>query len=265
MRTFLTFVVGLVLAIGLTACDSNDESPAQVRFIHASADAGVVDILVNGETVASGVSFSSLNGGVSDNPTVSDYYNVPVSSNTTIEVENSSGSVVTSTTASEARLEGGERHTVLIAGATSAQQTDSPRAIILRDRFQASLGDSKVGIRLIHGSALAGAVDVYLTPPETDLQNVDPLVSSFQFTEDFPGNFAGQFAPQAVSQDGSVISITKAGSKEAVFQLQVGGDQGLQVSPGQYITGVAIDNPDDDLPEGALPVGALVHVDSPGE
>jgi hypothetical protein len=223
--------------------------------MHASADAGAVDVLANGEVVASGVTFS----GNVINPTISDYIEVPVDSESEIEVQDTEGNTVFATTAGAANLQEGGQYTVIVAGALAAGD-NTPQPIVLRDRFETALGDNEVGIRLVHGSAGAGAVDIYLTPPGTDLQNASPLVSNFQFTDDFPGGFAGQFAPQEVSQEGSVLSVTPAGQKEpVVLQLQVGGSEGLPVQPGQYITGVAIDAPQNDPP-----FSALVQVD-PGQ
>lgn len=256
MRNVFTLLVGLLLAVGLVGCDSNGggEGPtAQVRFMHASADAGAVDVLVNGQEVVSGVSFS----GETANPTVSEYLEVPVNAGAEIEVQDAGGNTVFSTTAGAANLQENGQYTVIVAGAVAAGD-NSPQPIVLRDRFETSLGNNQVGIRLVHGSADAGTVDIYLTPPGTNLENVDPLVSGFDFTEDFPGGFAGQFAPQAVSQEGSELSVTPAGSTQPVLQLLVGGSDGLQVQPGQFITGVAIDNPQNDPP-----FGALVQVDMP--
>jgi len=260
MRTIFSVLIGLFLTVGLVGCDSNGggEGPtAQVRFMHASPDAGPVDVLVDGETVESDVPFSGLNeNGVSTNPTVSSYSEVPVSSGTSIEVQDADGNTVFTRSPSDANLQEDAQYTIIVAGAVAA---DSPQPIVLRDRFQTELADDEVGLRLVHGSAGAGAVDIYLTPPNTDLQNVNPIAANFQFTQDFPGGFAGQFAPQGVSQDGSDLSVTPTGSKEPILlQLRVGGDQGLPVSPGQFITGVAIDGPGG----GA---GALIHIDQPGE
>lgn len=257
MRNVFTLLVGLLLAVGLVGCDSNGggEGPtAQVRFMHASADAGAVDVLVNGEVVASGVTFS----GEIATPTVSEYLEVPVDAESEIEVQDANGNTVFSTTAGAANLQEDAQYTVIVAGAL-ASGDNTPQPVVLRDRFQTQLEDDEVGIRLVHGSAGAEAVDIYLTPPGTNLENVDPLISQFQFTDSFPGGFAGQFAPQAVSQEGSELSVTPAGQKTpVVLQLQVGGSDGLPVQPGQFITGIAIDAPQDNPP-----FGALVQVDTP--
>ncbi len=259
MRNVFTLLVGLLLAVGLVGCDSNGggEGPtAQVRFMHASADAGAVDVLVNGEEVASGVTFSENVA----SPTVSDYIGVPVDAESEIEVQDADGNTVFSTTAGAANLQENAQYTVIVAGAVAAGD-NTPQPIVLRDRFETQLADDQVGIRLVHGSAGAGAVDIYLTSPGDNLDGEDPLVSNFQFTNSFPGGFAGQFAPQAVSQEGSELSVTPAGQKSpVVLNLKVGGSDGLPVQPGEFITGIAIDNPQADPP-----FGALVQVDTPAQ
>lgn len=256
MRKLFLLLLGLVVAVGVAGCDSNGgPGPmALVRFMHASADAGPVTILADGEGVASNVTYS----GTTTQPTVSEYFEVPVRSDASIQVQDADGNAVISTTAGEAGFQEDAQYTVVVAGAASAP-LQTPQPIVLRDRFETTLGAQQVGIRIIHASGFAGAVDVYLTPPGTNLENVDPLIPGFQFTQDFPGGFTGQFAPQDVTQEGSELSVTQAGSKQPVLQLRVGGDEGLPVSPGQFITGVAVDAPQSDPP-----VGALIHVDVPG-
>jgi hypothetical protein len=184
--------------------------------MHASADAGAADIIVDGETAASSVSSSDLDGGISASPTVSEYVDVLVASDTDIQVQDASGNTVISTSAGSAGLQENARYTVIVAGAAAAS-SETPSPVVLRDQFGADLGSNQVGIRLVHGSAIAGVVDVYLTPPGTDLQSATPLVSGFRFGNDFPGGFAEQFAPQAVSQSGSVLSVTETGSTQPVL------------------------------------------------
>lgn len=264
MRRLLTFVLGLVVAVGLVGCDSsggNESEPtAQVRFVHASPDAGPVDVVVDGETVADGVPFSELTNGVAAPSVASQYLDVPTAGDATVEVQDANGNTVISTTAGSVGLQEDAQYTIVVAGAVAAGD-NTPQPIVLRDRFEANLGSNQVGIRLVHGSAGAGPVDIYLTAPNTDIQNASPIVSDFQFTDDFPGGFAGQFAPQAVSQEGSKITVTPAGQKEPiVLELRVGGEQGLPVQSGQYITGIAIDNPGADPP-----AGALIQVDTPDQ
>lgn len=256
MRNLLLLLVGLVVAVGVAGCDSSggSESTALVRFMHASADAGPVTVLADGEEIASNFAYS----GTTTDPAVSDYFEVPIRSDASLQVQDSDGNTLVSTSAGEAGLQENAQYTLVAAGASSAPP-ETPTPILLRDRFETTLGEQQVGIRIVHASGFAGTVDVYLTPPGTDLQNVDPFIAGFSFTQDFPGGFTGQFAPQDVTEDGSVLSVTQAGSKQPVLQLQVGGDEGLPVSPGQFITGVAVDAPQSDPP-----VGALIHVDVPG-
>lgn len=254
MRNLFTLCLAFLISLSLAGCDSNGGPgpTAQVRFMHSSADSGPVTILADGEEVATNVAFSST----ITEPTVTQYLDVPVRTEAVIEVQDSEGNTLVSTTAGEAALEEGNQYTLIVAGAKIAPPS-TPQPIVLRDRFETTLGDNELGMRIIHGSGFAGAVDIYLTPPGTNLENVEPIVGNFQFGQDFPGGFAGQFAPQQVSQDGSVLSVTPHGSKDPVLELRVGGDQGLQVSPGQFITGVAVDDPQSDPP-----VGALIHVDA---
>jgi hypothetical protein len=266
MRYVFTVLFSLVLAVGLAGCDSNDNGgpgpTAQVRFMHASPGAGPVNVAVDGEVVAENVSYSSE----TTNPTVSNYLEVPTASGTTIEVQNAGGEALLSANVpDDVALQEDRQYTVIVAGVGSSPvpNVDTPQLIVLQDRFdETNLDDNQIGLRIVHGSALAGEVDVYQTNPGTSLSDATPLVEDFAFTEDFPGTFAGQFTPQTLSGNGSVISVLPAGSTDPAdgLQLPVGtGSQGsLSVSAGQFITGVAVDAPGSNPP-----VGALIQIDTP--
>ncbi len=258
MKKVLTVAFLFVFAAGMVGCDSNGggETPtAQVRFMHASPDAGEVSVLVEGNEVLSGFGFS----GQITSPSVSDYQEVSVGTDTEIQVQDASGNEVLSTTAGSANLEENQQYTVVVAGAAAAD--DSPRAIVLRDQFRDDLGDSQIGLRLVHGAATPGPVDIYLNEPGTDLTQEERVAQNFQFGEDFPGGFAGQFAAQALSENGSILVVTPAGVSTPVLELPVGtGSQGsLTVQPGMHVTGVAIDAPGTEAP-----AAALIQIDNPG-
>jgi len=257
MRHVATFLFTLLLAVGLVGCDSSDPAPtAQIRFMHASPGTGSVNVNVDGEQEAT-IPFSNR----TTSPSVSDYVEVPVGAQTEISIENAEGTLL-STTAGSQNLEADAKYTFIVAGAASSQQERD--LITLSDEFP-DLESDQVGIRLVHGSGFAGSVDVYLMPPGAPFAAVDPLVSSFGFGN-ASGRFPGQFLPQPVSDQGSVLKVTPAGDTSNVaLRLEVGtGNQGaLPTQAGQYITGVAAD----DLSGTTPSVGALVHVDEgvPGE
>lgn len=261
MRNILVVFFSLILAVGLVGCDSNDNSDgpgptAQARFMHASPGAGPVDVVVDGETVASDFGFSVDQQTFA--PNTSDYLDVPVSADASLEVQTGDGTAVISTTVGDLNLEEDTQYTVVVAGTPGE---NAPQAIVLRDQFRDELGQSEIGLRLVHGAATPGPVDIYLNQPNTDLISEELVTANFQFGDDFPGQFRGQFAAQAVSDEGSVLVVTPAGETNRVLELPVGtGTEGsLDVQPGQHVTGVAID-----APETQQPAGALIQIDTPG-
>jgi hypothetical protein len=266
MKNLLSILFSLLLVVTLVGCDSDDDggddpaATAQVRFVHASPNAGPVNVLVDGEEVASDFAFR----GSSTNPfpNVSPYVEVPIDVDADIEVQTADGSSVFTVNADQVNLEENVRYTVLAAGAVGVG--GGPEPILLEDRFQ-NLSSGQIGLRLVHGSkgvqSQVGPVDVYLTPPNTDLSQETPLISDFEFGEDSSPNpdRPGLFIPRELSGGAQVVSVTPAGSSEAALRVQIGGDGGLQVQAGQFITGIAADIPD---PDGGVQAGALVIAES---
>jgi len=270
MKNVLAIFFTMLLAMTLVACDSNDdgddddgETPTtQVRFVHASPDAGPVDIFLNDEEVAGDVAFQ----GTQQNPVplVSDYFDIPVGVEAVIDVRDQDGNVVAgplNVDDQSVNLVEDAQYTVIVAGAVGA---GGPEAVLLRDRFQGAADDG-IGLRLVHGSARAdaafGPVDIYVEPPETDLSTVDPLLASFEFTDNSGTALLGTdgaFAPQALSGETQIVSITAAGSSQAALEVPIGGSQGFPLEAGQYVTGIAAD-----VTWGELGVGALVIAEDP--
>lgn len=260
MKRFLTLLLGLVVAVGLVACDSNDDdddpATAQVRVMHASADAGAVDVFVDDQEIQTGVEFGvtlpdpTTGQNVSTSPTVSGYFDVPVGVDAAIEVRDpSSGDAILTVNADQADLEADERYTVIVAGTVSPPSgTSSPQTILLEDAFEAS-GSNQLFLRLVHGSALAGQVDVVL--------DGTPVVQNFTFGS-ASGSFPGQFIAIEVTGQTQTVEIQASSDGTTLLELPVGGDQGVPVEAGQFLTGVAID-----VPGSNPPAGALIHVDPP--
>jgi len=259
MKKLLAIFTALLMAVTLVGCDSNDNGDddepdvenAQVRFVHASPDAGPVDVQVDGEDAATGFAYEFD----AEDPTVinaSGYLNVPVDVDADITVLDADGNQVLSVNADQANLEADTRYTVIVAGAASQQ--NSPQAILLEDDFR-DLGSEEIGLRLVHGSALAGNVDIYL--------GGNPLVQDFQFGQDTGVGFAGQFVAQGLSGETQLVEVYPAGADPSTDQpalaLPIGGNQGLSVQAGTYITGIAADVPDG---EGSLTIGAQLIAES---
>lgn len=252
MKKLLAIFTALLMAVTLVGCDSNDDGDdgepdvenAQVRFVHASPDAGPVDVQVDGEDAATGFAYEFDAQTLDVN--ASGYLDVPVDVDADIVVLDASGNQVLSVNADQADLEADTRYTVIVAGAASQQ--NSPQAILLEDDFR-DLGNDEIGLRLVHGSALAGNVDIYL--------GGNPLVQDFQFGQDTGVGFAGQFVAQALSGETQTVEVYPAGADpnttDPALALAIGGNQGLPVQAGTYITGIAADVPDG---QGGLTIGA---------
>lgn len=250
MKKLLAIFTALLMAVTLVGCDSNDDGDddidienAQVRFVHASPDVGPVDVQVDGEDAATDFSYEYDAQTLGVN--VSDYRDVPVDVDADITVLGADGNQA-SINADQVGLEADTRYTVIVAG--TASQQNSPQAILLEDDFR-DLDSEEIGLRLVHGSALAGNVDIYL--------GGNLLVQSFQFGQDTGVGFAGQFVAQGLSGETQAVEVYPAGADpsttDPALALAIGGNQGLPVQAGTYITGIAADVPDG---QGSLTIGA---------
>jgi hypothetical protein len=220
---------------------------AEVRFLHASADAENLTILANGEEVATDFTF---NRDPATDPALTDYEDVPVEG--TIEVQAEDGTSLLTVDASQ--LEPDTQYMVVLAGGLAAGQstgTSTPQAILLRDEFP-DLASDEIGLRLIHASASAPPVDIFLVAPGEDTKPENRLIEGVSFTETFPSR-SSSFAVETIPGEGRILTVpTQVGPLELPI-----GTGGASFPPGRHVTAIATDT----APGSQFPIVALVQVD----
>jgi len=249
----LLLLLGFLAVAVFPGCDSggdNGDDPvatAQVRFLHASADAENLTILADGEEIVTDFTF---NRDPATNPALTNYEDVPVEG--TVEVQAEDGSSVLTVDASQ--LEPDTQYMVVLAGGLAAGQnagTSTPQAIVLRDEFP-DLADDEIGLRLIHASASAPPVDIFLVPPGGETAPDNRLVAGVSFTETFPSG-SSSFAVETIPSEGRILTVpTPVGPLE--LPIATGG---ASFPPGRHVTAIATDT----APGSQFPIVALVQVD----
>lgn len=250
------FVVLLVVG-GIAGCDSGgsnggeEVTTAQVRFFHASADAGAITVVADGENIVSDVSYSSQ----LTNPTVTEYQDVPIEG--TIEVRDGSGNALA--TADASALEADKTYMLVVGGGVAAGDDagqDTPQALLLRDDIPEPASD-EVGFRVVHTSVnlseAASPVDVFLVPPEGSPQDENQVGSNVAFGETWPDSPAGTFEVRSLPDEGRVLTVP---TPEGPLELPLG-TEGQSVPTGRNATYVIIDK----APGSDFPFAASVHVD----
>ena len=130
--------------------DTATATPAptgNARVAHMSPDAPNVDVYVDGDAVLEDVAFGA----------VSDYLAVPAGER---EVEiTAAGDAETSVFSGPVTVEADTNYTVVAAGEISEGADEAFEPLVLTDAFP-DVGDSEAGIRVVHASPDAPAVDV---------------------------------------------------------------------------------------------------------
>ncbi len=181
-------VFGVVASAGVAAAQE-DQSDAEVRVIHAVADAPAVDVYVDGELVYEDVEFREA----------SEYQEVPVGTqNVTVTPANDSETVVYE---DEIDVEPGQT-TVAVGGERTENGGDFIARVLADD---AAPADNESAVRLAHLAPEAPAVDV--TVAETG----DVLFDDVEFNdateyETVPaGNYTLEVRAATDSDDGEVV------------------------------------------------------------
>ncbi len=172
MRNFLKiFLVG-VISFSLVGCDDdnashNPEEPtAKLRALHASPDAPSVDILVDGVVALENVPYKAGSG----------YLSVPTMFDALVNV---TGTQTTALDLSGTELNADTKYTVIAANSVSAIE-----AIVLDDTVTEP-ASGNLAVRVVHASAAAPTVDIYITAPETDIASSTPITASYKDASGF--------------------------------------------------------------------------------
>ncbi|RUO23375.1 hypothetical protein CWE08_01625 [Aliidiomarina iranensis] len=213
--------IALLLADGeASSVLYSQDTGADVRVIHASADAPEVDVLVNDGEVLGDVPFTGF----------SEYLNVAADTyNIKVNVAN------TDTTAIEADLElaNATQYSVLAVGALG---DSTLTAAVLEDANRRIATAAQV--RIVHASPAAGPVDIYVTATD-DITDATPA-------------FAGvDFDAEAIQATGNValtpgeyyVTVTLAGTKDAAI-----GPILLNLEGSGLYTAIAVDADGSGLP-----------------
>ncbi len=147
-----------------TAVIADKSTGADLRVVHDSANAPAVDVIVNNATSAA---ISSLAF-----PHFTDYVNLPAA--TYNFKVTAAGTLTPAVINADVPLANGAQYTLLALGAV-----ENIEPLLLEDNNRVVATEAKV--RLIHGSTLAGNVDIYVLPSGTSTANQTPAFANIPF------------------------------------------------------------------------------------
>jgi hypothetical protein len=204
--------------VSLLAVDANgnvsdikdSKSTANVRVVHAVSDAPAVDVLLNNAKAIPGLKFPEFTDYAKLTPGA---YNVKVAAaaNNAVVVINA-----------DLNLTAGSFYTVLATGSLGGN-TITPLVLADNPRRVATAAQ----IRLIHGSTLAGNVDIYVTA-NSDISTATPAFSNVPFK--------AETGYVSLTPGSYVVTVTPTGSKTAAI-----GPLRLELAGNKIYTAVARD------------------------
>lgn len=197
----LSVLLALSAIAFTTGCGS---SSTEVRLLNAMDGQTTVDMVVDKNTLASGVAFGAA----------SNYASVSSGSHT-VEIQANGATLFTQTIS-------------VSSGNNTVLTTNSGTTILADNKTTPSSGN--IQIRVINASNSLGTADVYVVAAGTDISTVNPNFSSlaFQSASSYATLPAGSYQ----------VEFAQAGSKNVLINSNA-----LSFSAGQIRTIVALDNP----------------------
>jgi len=192
LKSIMAVLVSSLVLIGCGGSDNDSHSP-QLRAVHLSPDAPVVDIKVNDATPLTGVAYRQASGFL---------FVDSGSTDISVLVPALDGASALDATLT---LEDDTKYTVIAANTVANGLPLTP--LVITDDIMAP-ASGNAAITVVHGSPSAPSVDVYVTAPDAELP-VAPLLSDipFQTISDELEVAAGDYQ----------VRITPAGSTTVVY------------------------------------------------
>ena len=209
-----TLVLLLLAAAALSGACSDDDNTApegqgRLRIVHASPDAPDLDVVVDGDTVATGITYLGS----------TDYLQLSAGGHVMqLSETNTSTTVIDQ----DVTVADNADYTVIVANTLNEIE-----ALVLTDDNNTPPAGT-IRVRAVHGAKAAGAVDIYVTDPGTDLTLTSPVASNVLF---------GQALPYVEANAGTYqVRVTPTGSKDVII------DSGaLTLVNGQVRTVIAVE------------------------
>lgn len=203
---------------GTTVLHSADTG-ADLRVVHAIADAPAVDILVNEEVAVPALEFPEFTG----------YLNLPAAEySIAVNPADTDDSVIEA----DLELANATRSTVLAVGSLSGDF--GPAVLDTTDRRVAT----EARVRIVHAAPSAGEVDIYVTPTD-DISEADPAFAGVDFdAAELQTTGLVSLAPGEYW-----VTVTLAGTQDAAI-----GPIMLELDGSGLYTAIAVDDTEGGLP-----------------
>ncbi len=192
---------------------------ADLRVVHASPDAGPVDVLADGAAIVAGAVYTNV-ATIPDLPPAT--YDIQITA---------AGDPTTVAFQADVALDSGGAYDAIALGSTMAMPGDANEFTVLltADDYRRIATEAK--LRLIHGSASAGNVDIYVVEAGTDITTVPATAAGagLGVNSGFLSLFEGSYD----------IVITVAGDA-TLEALRL---NGVALAAGGVYSAIAIDDP----------------------
>jgi hypothetical protein len=183
----------------VSGCDGDNDKKSSLQAVHASKDAPLADITINGMKEISGVDFGQASG----------YLSVVSGANTVkVDVALPGGQfaeVIPNTTLT---LAGNEKYTVIVVGEADIASGNPVDALVVSRPETGTASSSSLDVQVVHAAAGVPDVDLYVTVPGADIA-----------TEAAIGTLGYKMDSGVINiADGSYqIRLTLSGTKSVVF------------------------------------------------
>jgi len=200
IKNLLTMFISLFVLISTTACDVKDTTSdnnitteVQLGVLHASPDAPKVDVSVNGDIVLSSVDYAKGSGFLNLD---SDTYTIAVDGLLP------AGEKATVIGPVDLNLEAQTRYVII-----AANDVSNIEPLLVSAPIE-DVSAFNVRVQIIHATASAPKVDVYVTAPDADINETEP-VGTLAYKD--------TLGPVEVPASTYQIRVTPKNSKDVIF------------------------------------------------
>ena len=169
MKGLTKTAVTLVAVLGIAACGSDSDSIeySNLQAVHASSDAPLANVWINGQAALTGVDYGVGSG----------YVRLPEGANSVqVDVQLPGGDVATVVDNTTLDLDSDLYYTAFVVG--DASGAPNPVEPLIVTRSATSMADANsLDVQVVHAASGVPAVDLYVTEPGVALADSSPITN----------------------------------------------------------------------------------------
>lgn len=166
MKKRLLLPLLVTSSLVLAGCNSSNDRKSDIQAVHASKDAPLANVVINGRQTLTGVDYGEASG----------YLSLSSGTNTvSVDVQLPGGATTTVIPNTSLFLADENKYTIFVVGEADSASANPVDALVVSRPATGGANSSSLDVQVVHAAAGVPDVDLYVVAPGADLNSESPI------------------------------------------------------------------------------------------